>query len=289
MTLMLLRGRDDAGPRSRPRAAPAVLVVILLAGCTGGSSPEPGPTTSPASSPTAATITVPVFYATGVGLDLKLAREFRALPDIGGPGRTAAAAVLAGKPLDPDYRGLWNPAGKVLGVRQVSGAIDVDLTAAATPAKTGPVAARLAVQTLVYAVTGALGSDDPVRILVAGELVEDLFGVLDTREPIARANPIDARLLVQINQPNQGDVVGRTVTVNGEAAVFEATLPWRVQTPDGATVRSGVVQTAEGQTFAPFAFDVTLDPGSYVVVITQDDPSGAGGPLMSDTRAIVVR
>ena len=279
--------------------AVVALVAALLAGCTrDGSSPASGPassgaaspTASPPTSPTGKMITVPVYYATDTGTDLKLVREFRALPDVGGPALTAAAAVLAGEPLDPDYHGLWDPAGKVLWVRPTTGVIEVDLTTAATSTRTGSAGAALAVQSLVYAVTGALQSDDPIRILVEGQPVDELFGAGDTHAPIPRGDPLRDRLLVQINNPNEGDVVGRTVTVSGEAAVFEATLPWHVETSDGTVAQSGVAHTSEGQTFAPFSFDVTLEPGSYVVVITEDDPSdGAGRPPTSDTRAITVR
>ncbi|WP_165372754.1 Gmad2 immunoglobulin-like domain-containing protein [Pengzhenrongella frigida] len=293
-------------PRSgRPRAVTVVTVAVavvlaLLTGCAGdddgtttpspGGTSSPGPSTSGPStpSPSTAPITVPVYYATDNGTDLRLVREFRSLPDAGGPALTAARGVLAGDALDPDYVGLWDPAGTVLAVNPAT-PIEVDLSAAATTTTTGSAGAVLAVQALVYAVTGALQSDAPVRILVEGEPVDELFGVLDVSEPIARADPISVRLLVQINDPNEGDVVGSPVTVSGEAAVFEATLPWRIESPGGDVVQAGVTQTAEGQTFAPFAFDVTLDPGAYVVVITEDDPSdGAGGPLDTDSRGFVV-
>lgn len=280
----------------RVAALVGVLAVAMVSGC---STNEPSPvsssgtssgTSSAASpSPSAELITVPVYYATDTGTDLKLVREFRSLPDAGGPALTAAQAVLAGEPLDPDYTGLWDPAGGVLGVNVSDGTIEVDLSTAATTTTTGSAGAQLAVQALVYAVTGALQSDDPVRILVEGEPITELFGVLDVSQPIARADSISVRLLVQINDPNEGDVVGSPVTVSGEAAVFEATLPWRVETPGGEVVQSGVSQTAEGQTFAPFSFDVPLDPGEYVVIITEDDPSdGAGGPVQSDSRGFVV-
>lgn len=286
--------------RLRATGLVAVLVVALVGGCAGenddaattpsSSSSDPSPSGSPSTaSPTAEPITVPVYYATETGTELRLVREFRDLPDAGGAALTAARGVLAGEPLDPDYVGLWDPAGTVLGVEESEGTIAVDLSEAATTTTTGSAGALLAVQALVYAVTGALQSDDPVRILVEGEPVDELFGVLDVSEPIARADPISVRLLVQINDPNEGDVVGTPVTVSGEAAVFEATLPWQVLTPAGEVVQAGVTQTAEGQTFAPFSFEVTLDPGEYVVIITEDDPSdGAGGPLDTDSRGIVV-
>jgi len=270
----------------------AAVVTALLTGCTGSTSPPATPsgtasTSSP--SPTIAMLTVPVYYATDTGTELKLVREFRTLPDAGGPALTAAQAVLAGEPLDPDYSGLWDPAGTVLGVNVADDLVEVDLSSAATTTATGSAGALLAVQSLVYAVTGALQTDAPVRILVEGQSVTERVGVLDVSQPIARADPISVRLLVQINDPNEGDVTGSPVTVSGEAAVFEATLPWRVETQAGAVVQTGVTQTAQGQTFAPFSFDVTLDPGTYVVVITEDDPSdGAGGPVQEDSRGFVV-
>lgn len=270
------------------------VVAALLAGCVrddpGTTTPSGnGPSASSAASSASASaenLTVGVYYATETGTELRLTREFRSLPDVGGPGLTAAKAVLAGEPLDPDYVGLWDPAGTVLGVVQADGAIDVDLSVTTT---TGSAGALLAVQALVYAVTGALQLDEPVRILVEGEPVDELFGVLDVSQPIARADPISMRLLVQLNDPNEGEVVGSPVTFSGEAAVFEATLPWRVESPAGELVQEGVAQTAQGQAFAPFSFAVTLDPGADVVVITEDDLSdGAGGPLQSDSRGFVV-
>lgn len=294
--------RSIVADRASATLAIAAVAVAAVAGCTTeGADPAPDPTesvTSPSASPTpepsssetsGADLTVPVYYATDTGTDLKLVREFRSLPDAGGPALTAGAAVLAGEPLDPDYQGLWDPAGQVLAVDLGDGVIDVDLSGAATAVTTGSQGAELAVQALVYAVTGALQSDDPVRILVDGQPVDELFGVVDTREPIARRDPLDVRLLVQINDPNEGDVVGPVVTVSGEAAAFEANVPWRVETPEGAEVQTGFTTTSEGQTFAPFSFDVTLDPGTYVVVISEDDPSGGEGrPPTSDSREITV-
>lgn len=294
--------RRAAGRRWWPVAV-AMGLLLPLGACTSPGSPSPEPVSSSSTSSATPTgtaspeptitspgaILVPVYYATDTGTDLRLVREFRTLPDEGGPALTAARAVLAGAPLDPDYTGLWNPAGQVLTVREADGVIEVDLSTAATVTTTGSAGAELAVQALVYSVTGALQSDAPVRLLVEGSPVDELFGVLDTSAPIARADPLSVRLLVQLNDPNEGDVTGRTVTVSGEAAVFEATLPWTVLDEAGVVLQSGVTMTAEGQRFAPFSFTVPLEPGSYVVVITEDDPSdGAGRPPQSDSRAFTV-
>ncbi len=269
------RSTERAARRAAPRrwTAVAIATATLLAGCTTtgqGSGPTTGPsndtafTTAPDPTPTAtaASIVVPVYYATDTGTDLRLVREFRSLPDEGGPALTAARAVLAGAPLDPDYTGLWNPAGQVLDVRQGDGVIEVNLSTPATVTTTGSAGAELAVHSLVYSVTGALQSSDPVRLLVEGAPVDELFGVLDTRAPIRRADPLDVRLLVQINDPNEGDVVDGPLTVTGEASVFEANLPWEIRTAGGTVVQSGTTMTAEGQRFAPFSFTVSLPPAT---------------------------
>ena len=50
-----------------------------------------------------------------------------------------------------------------------------------------------------------------------------------------------------------------------------------------------MTSTAEGQRFAPYAFSVELPPGDYEIRVAEDDPSGgAGRPVMTDTRRVVV-
>jgi hypothetical protein len=145
------------------------------------------------------------------------------------------------------------------------------------------------VQQLVYTVQAALQSVDPVRILVDGEPVDELFGAVSTAGPVERADVYATRSLVQIDAPADGDTVGGLVEVTGEAAVFEATLRWEVES-GGRVVDSGFTNTAEGQVFAPFAFTLDLAPGEYVVRIMEDDPSGGEGrPVLTDDKTITVR
>jgi hypothetical protein len=44
---------------------------------------------------------------------------------------------------------------------------------------------------------------------------------------------------------------------------FEANVPWRILDAEGAEVEAGFTMTSEGQTFAPFSFEVEL-PGGRV-------------------------
>jgi spore germination protein GerM len=286
---------------------PVALVVLLVAGC-GGTAPGPGggsptpPTPAPPSpsvpspsapspsEPPAGERALPVYYVAETAAGPRLQREFHRVAGAD-PGSDAVREMLANPTgIDPDYRTPW-PAGTALRspVTAAGGVISVDLTGVAGGAQVGTAGAEMTVQQLVYTVQGALQSTDPVRILLDGQPAEELFGAVSVAEPVARGDIYATRSLVQIDAPAHGAVVGRTVQVTGEAAVFEATLLWDVL-QDGAVVRSGVTSTAEGQRFAPFSFTVDLDPGDYVVRIAEDDPSGGEGrPVLTDDKAITVR
>lgn len=276
------------------RRIAVVLGVLLVAGCAGPavvapSAPDaPAPTTTaPTSAPAPAERALPVYFVAETDSGPRLQREFhRVATD--DPASDAVREMLAGA-VDPDYRTPW-PAGTALRapVDVAGGVITVDLTGVTPGAQVGTAGAELTVQQLVYTVQAALQTTDPVRILLDGEPVEELFGAVDTAGPVPRADLYATRSLVQIDAPDHGATVPGPLVVTGEAAVFEATLPWEVLR-DGVVVASGVTGTAEGQVFAAFSFSVDLPPGDYVVRITEDDPSGGEGrPPLSDDKAVTV-
>jgi hypothetical protein len=232
---------------------------------------------------------VPLYYVTDTPAGPRLAREFRREAVDTDPG-TAAVTALFAAPTGavPEHRNTW-PTGSALAapVTHADGVVTVDLTAQAVG--TTPADPILAVQQVVYTVTGALGTTDPVQVLVAGKQVTRLWGDgVDTSRPVARADPLGIRVLVGIDDPADGASVHSPVRIAGEAAVFEATLLWEIR-QNGSMVRSGSATTAEGQRFAPYAFSVELPPGDYEIRVAEDDPSdGAGRPVMTDTHRITV-
>ena len=275
-----------------------LLAALLAAGC-GGSDPEPetpAPTPAPMSpAPTSAPpvregtrVALPVYYVAETAAGLRLQREFHSVVT-DDPASAALREVFASPTgIDPDYRTHWPP-GTALRqpVRWDGGVIVVDLMATG-PAQMGTELAELSVQQLVFTVQGALQVDDPVRILVGGVRVPELWGAVQTAAPVERGDPYALRSLVQIDAPAEGAQVGREVEVSGEAAVWEATVLWEVLR-DGAVVQKGFTSTAEGQRFAPFAFIVTLEPGEYTVRIREDDPSdGEGRPALTDDKTFTV-
>ena len=264
---------------------------------TPASSPAAEPTeptespAQPSEEPTSGTVSG-VYYLIDTRTGFRLVRELR---DLAGDDPVAAAVeAMVAAPEDPDYSTMWNPGIEVLGTDVAPGSprdvVSVDLSAEARTANAGSEVAERMVQQLVYTVTEALGDESAaVRLLVEGEPAGELWGSVVWDEPVSRADPLDVRSLVQIDTPREGATVSSPVRVEGDAAVFEATLPWRVLDQSGAEVTSGTATTAEGQTFAAYSFSVELEPGSYTVEITEDDPSGGeGGALMVDTRTITV-
>jgi hypothetical protein len=208
----------------------------------------------------------------------------------GSDGPAAAIEAMITGAMDPDYSTTWNPKTRVLGVTQQGSVISVDLSADARTANAGSAGAALMVQQLVWTVTDALAMPKAtVQLTIDGAVAGELWGVLVWDKPVGREAPEDVRTFVQIDTPREGAEVHSPVTVAGDAAAFEANVPWRLLHSSGAVVDSGATMTSEGQTFAPFSFEIELEPGQYTVEISEDDPSGgAAGTPTTDTRTITV-
>jgi spore germination protein GerM len=281
-------------------ATTGIGAVALLAACTTVPNPDPtvAPTMSPTDSPTSSPTTSPtggtgeavaIYYTLDTRAGIKIAREYR---DLTGDNRLVAAVeAMLDEPEDPDYSTSWNPDTDVLGVGEENGTIEVNLSEEARTANVGSEAAAQLVQQLVYTVTDAADDEDAgVQLLIEGEPAGEMWGTFEWNDPVTRADPLDVRLLVQIDEPREGATPASPVKVSGEAAAFEATVPWRVLDEEGEEVDSGFTMTTEGQTFAPFEFEVQLDPGEYTIEISEDDPSGGeAGTPMTDTKTVNVR
>lgn len=296
-------------------AAVAVLALAALAGCgndaaeptAGESSPTDSPTeasTSPSTpEPTEATdtasptdeattaappVTALVYYLVDDPRGIRIAREPHELP-AEDTAAAALAAMVAG-PDDPDYATTWDPDTSVLGVSRQGDVVTVDLSEDARSSNAGPDAARRMVQQLVYTVTEVTGPTDKVLVTVEGQQPGRLWGGVRWTKPVGREDPMVVRNLVQIDYPAEGGTSGRRLTVTGEAATFEATVPWRVIDATGAVVRKGFTTAEEGMTLSPYTFTVRLEPGTYTVEVSEDDASGGEGgvPPRTDNRTVTV-
>jgi hypothetical protein len=238
--------------------------------------------------------TVPVYYFVDTPRGERLVREFHTAPAPDGPLVAAVQTMLAQRPLDPEYQSHWQADTEVRSVEVGTDSIEVDFTGATDYTGVRDEVAQVAVQQLVYTVTAAAfdaGQDGalPVRILVDGQPADAMWGRLDLSEPVGRAPQLDILSPVQIHNPQDGDVVGRSVTIDGIAVSFEGNLDWKVFDDEGTIVAESFTTTTDSSTLAPFTFDVELEPGIYSVVVTESDPSGGEGPgPTSDTKNFTV-
>lgn len=297
-----------------PLAAAASVIAVAAAGTgfwlTQQATTEPPPTThgkphpsgdalgSPASQPTGGTstspTTVPVYLVGDTPSGPRLFREFQRVDaEMPGVAWTAAARLaVQGATVDPDYHSLWPASTHIRSVSrgEGSGLLEVRFDGAVPvgrPAGMTAARARLSLQQLVYTVQGAAQDTTPL-VFRSGN--RQLHRVLGVRVPsvLRRAAADDVLAPVSITDPVQGATVGRTFTVRGQAATFEANVQWELAV-DGKVVQSGHTTATECCTLSPYSFTVHARPGSYTLVVHGEDASGTGRPVPQDTKQIAVR
>ncbi|WP_187366868.1 Gmad2 immunoglobulin-like domain-containing protein [Nocardioides dongxiaopingii] len=312
--------------RGAALALAAPLALGLLAGCgddepepassdtgTDASDPSPSPSEAPSSAPgdgpssspeesgapstepgePGATTAAPVYFTGDSPFGQRLYREFR---EVGSdnPLEEAAALLVAGDALDPDYGTLLNGV-RIEAVAQEDGALVVTLAedSVTSPDKSlSPADARLAVQSLVYTLQGVAGSRLPVRVVLADGAPVDLLGQ-PTGDGVEAAKPLKVLALVSLTTPEEGATASGTLSVEGVASSFEATVPFFVTDASGSEVLRDFA-TAEGwlDDLYPWSAEVdisSLAPGEYVLHAMTDDPSGGEGPgPYEDTRTFTV-
>jgi hypothetical protein len=312
-TLDDIRSRTDkVDPMSRRWILPTMTAAAVMAAVVGGAfwlvdddspggaSTTPTASTSPDASSPSATAgpetsrhAVPVYYTGDAARGTRLYREFQSQKVCGGAECLLKAAVVSavnGQPEDTDYRSLW-PAGATVGSVSYDGdMIVIDLAAGVHDRPTGMSAsdAELAVQQVVYSAQAAVGEGRvPVQLLLDGSHTDEVLGV-PASEPLAAANPDDVLAPVQIDSPADGAKVSGTFTVTGRAAAFEANVVWELTQGD-TVVKHGFATAEECCTLSPYSFKVTAPPGSYILVVHDEDMSGEDRPVNQDTKELAVQ
>lgn len=290
-------------PSRRLIAGVACAALLTLAACGDGQPETPAGSGQTQIAPTGTGTSVagqlsgiPVYWVAESRKAFRLYREFRTVPDVGGPIGSAVAAMTRMTPLDPDYQTPWKPASRVT-VSQSGSALTVDLSAdALSNTQVGSELARAAVQQLVYTATAAASvAGTPattVTITVDGRPT-DAWGVVRLGEPTTRAPLAEVQAHAWVTSPQEGDVLPTgAVTFKGFGTSFEANFVWKVTTVAGAQVAQGSAMGGTGSGgFGEFTFSATLQPGTYVVEVRTDDPSGgAEGPGAAvDTKRFSVK
>lgn len=300
-----LAGRADS-PTPPPAGTPSATVTTTAPSPSVTTQPAPPSTSAPmipvppntppaTTAPTGSIDGMPVYWIGESGGAPRLFREFRTVPDTGGPVDSAVTAMTAMQPLDPDYSSPWRPASRVDVTRQGDG-LTVDLSAdAISGTDVGSELAQRAVQQLVYTATAAAQvAGTPARtvtILVDGKPA-DAWGAVRLGEPTARAPQAEVQSHVWVLAPEEGQMLStRRVQFKGFGTSFEANFLWQITRQDGTVVAEGNAMGGTGTGgFGEFAFERTLPAGDYVVRMSTDDPSGGaeGGGAHVDTKSFTV-
>lgn len=282
----------------------SIAIVVALSACGSSSYPDPpgqstsSATTSTSPAETMATTTapsatlagIPVYWIADSRHSFSLYREFREVPDAGGPITSAVSAMMTLKPLDPDYTTPWRPPTRVT-VSQSGKAITVDLSKDAfANTQVGSELADRAVQQLIYTATAAaLKAGTPattVKITVDGAAI-DVWGVIRLGEAMQRAPVSAVQANTWVTSPQEAeDLPAGVVTFKGFGTSFEANFLWEVRTQSGAMVAKGYAMGGTGDGgFGEFTFTAKLSAGTYSVTVSTDDASGGAegsGPAVDN-------
>ncbi len=299
-----IRSRTTA---TRPRArrwtvaaaaiatAAAVLGVVALGpGLPVGSGlgEDPGVATGPAGSDGGAATgpQVQVYFVGVTGPGLRLFAEEHGAGTAAGALDSAMSVAVRGLVTDRDYHTLW-PAGTTMHrARLDDGVLSVDLSGPVQerPQGMSQSDAALALQQLVYTAHGVTGTRIPVTFLLDGSPTDTLLGE-PTDRPVAAAPADDTLSPVSITSQADGDTVDSPFTVRGSASAFEANVQWELVGDTGNVVKRGFATARECCTLSPYSFTVTAPPGSYTLVVHDEDVSdGEGYAPTQDTKRLTV-
>ena len=277
--------------------AATIAAVAVLSGSPGTTDAGPGPagTTQPTGPQTSATErpaqTVTAYYVVQTRRGPLLYPEsYPVVGEVQLQLEQAVERAVTGRADDPDYGTAW-PAGTTLQKAQLAGGVlSVDLTGvpADRPAGMSAAQAELALDQAVRSAQSAFRSKLPVTFLLDGRPTPTLLG-LGTGQPVPAAS--DEQLSpVQVDAPADGATVDSPFTVTGRASAFEANVQWELM--QGTTVvKQGFTTAEECCTLSPYSFEVTAPPGSYTLVVHDEDASGGaeGAGQVEDTKRVTVR
>ncbi|MBJ2119839.1 GerMN domain-containing protein [Arthrobacter sp. MSA 4-2] len=256
---------------------------------------------------------LPVYWVGDSSGSALLYREFtgEAAPEsVGDPIADAVRLMTAGRPFDPDFHSLWEPASMVTTSISARNVITVDLSADAFRPGLHSSRAHLAIQQLVFTATAAAANAGLIGAGETSSVVLLVDGKAGSSGPAGAA--LDGELRrdpslvapVWIINPQDGDVRDpSTVVVSGSGRSDSSTLNWRITSLDrlkggimptpgqrvpGATVKEGKAELdGSPGTTGEYEFTVALPPGRYEIAVFR---LGAGdAEEFADTKTIEIK
>lgn len=293
-------------PMARRWFLPVIAAAAVMALAIGGAvwlakdSNSPQGSQDPISTPTptagvdVSERAVPMYFVGEAAQGKRLFREFQKLQTCASTDCLLFTAVrhsLSGGAQDPDYSSLWTNVD-VKGTSFTDDLITIDLPASThdRPSAMTAADADLAIQQAIFTAQAAVGKGRlPVKFTIDGGPTDTVLGV-PTSEPLAAGAELDVLAPVQISSPVDGTTMkAGDLKVTGVAAAFEANVQWELLVGGDAVAVQGHATAAECCKLSPYSFTIEhLQPGSYTLVVHDEDMSGEGRPINQDTKDIVV-
>jgi germination protein M len=248
------------------RAGHTVLIALavtamLFTACARPPSESPGGGTATPSATAPATATPPeatvvtIYYLVDSAGRMWLAPERHEVRDQPRISMGALEELIHGTPQDPDHVTVIPDEARILDLVIRHGVATVDWSAEVLEAGTGGEGEALGIQSIVWTLT-EFPSVESVRFTVEGEakglasngrLIEDWWGHVGLYDqPFRRAEAIEVLEPITVWRPLDGDAVGPSFIVEGEASTFEANVQVRIFDQAGDLVQEEFATATEG-------------------------------------------
>lgn len=280
-------------------AAAAAVPILFAAGCTRVSDlSQPTPTaTPPIATPTGPRVDATIYYLTDFGGRIFLVPEVHSIVE-SRLGASQLEEMIAAVTQDPDLSSPWPEGTRILGVTIEHGLATVDFSAEVLNATgVGTATEQLGIQQAVHTLAALPGVQTVEfrvegRVLgdVNGRRIEDWWGHAGlSGQPFTPDDEVLAPITIE--EPEEGDTVPATITVSGEASVFEANVLVRLRAPDGSVAFTDNTTASIG---APergtWSMRVTIpgQPGETWTIEGVEESAEDGSDAFVVTRKVVI-
>jgi len=165
-------------------------------------------------------------------------------------------------PDDPDYVNLWSGSRSLRGIDIAGSHATIDLTEGAM--NLGSAAEALAIDQVVWTLTGLVPSISSLSFLVNGEPAESLAGHVNLMVDFYRAPDFEVLSAIQITSIRDGQELQNPVSISGMACTFEATVVWELLRDEARVSEGFTSASAACPVRSPFEVVLgELEPGVY--------------------------
>jgi germination protein M len=286
------------------RKLAAITLLALAAACGSPARPASEPPAATTGSPTAApsdTTEVTLYYLVGGRNRIYLAPERHRVAKTQAIARAALEELVHGTAQDPDHTTPFPRAARINSVSIAGGVATVDWSADVLNASVGAEQEERGIQSVVYTLT-EFPTVMSVRFTVDGKdegtasngrAIEDWWGHGGlAQQPFRRADSVGLLEPITLWTPNEGDRSAGSVTLRGDATVFEATVSISLVDASGREVAKAFTTALEG---APgrgaFEATVTFTPPATAQtwkVIAFEGSAEDGSVFFAEDRSIRV-